>query len=253
MLVVKGKQIGCGKPLVCVPIIETEKDAIVAEAERLQNLGIPMIEWRVDAFSECENVEAVEEVLRELSMRIYEPIVIFTFRTSAQGGQKTVTSEILEKLHLLGASSPIVDFVDVEYYALSSVKERIDKIHRAGSFVIGSHHDFLKTPDLEELMNLLEGIRDSYVDIVKLAVMPKDAKDVLLLLQATEAFHSKHANIPVITMSMNGIGGISRVCGEFFGSCVTFGAGEKASAPGQLPMKQLDEILSVLHESMIKE
>jgi 3-dehydroquinate dehydratase-1 len=39
------------------------------------------------------------------------------------------------------------------------------------------------------------------------------------------------------------------VAGETFGSCVTFGAFDKASAPGQLPMKELEEVLSILHNS----
>ena len=43
---------------------------------------------------------------------------------------------------------------------------------------------------------------------------------------------------------------VSRVAGEFFGSCVTFGAGEQASAPGQLPMGELEQVLGILDKSI---
>ena len=43
----------------------------------------------------------------------------------------------------------------------------------------------------------------------------------------------QHADRPIITMSMASNGMISRLSGEVFGSCLTFGAVGKASAPGQ--------------------
>lgn len=97
---------------------------------------------------------------------------------------------------------------------------------------------------------LLEQIRESGADVVKLAVMPQNMWDVLHLLEETNRFHENHPDYPLITMSMGAKGGISRVAGEFFGSCVTFGAGGQASAPGQLPVKQLEEILHILHQSV---
>ena len=97
---------------------------------------------------------------------------------------------------------------------------------------------------------LLEQIYESGADVVKLAVMPQNTKDVLHLLSETNAFHENHPDRALITMSMGAKGGISRVAGEFFGSCVTFGAGGQASAPGQLPVKQLEEILHILHQSV---
>ena len=51
-------------------------------------------------------------------------------------------------------------------------------------------------------------------------------------------------------MSMAGNGIVSRLCGEVFGSAVTFGAGKKASAPGQIGVEELRKILTVLHGGM---
>jgi len=49
---------------------------------------------------------------------------------------------------------------------------------------------------------------------------------------------------------MGGQGSISRIAGEAFGSALTFGAAKKASAPGQIPIKNLKTVLTILHESL---
>ena len=54
LLCIKGKIIGKGKPLVCVPVMESSKEEILRETRRLEEAHTEMIEWRVDAF---ENVE----------------------------------------------------------------------------------------------------------------------------------------------------------------------------------------------------
>ena len=89
-------------------------------------------------------------------------------------------------------------------------------------------------------------------DIPKIAVMPQNKKDVLTLLAATEEMVNNYADRPIITMSMAATGVISRVCGEVFGSALTFGAVGKASAPGQMGAGELKEMLTTLHASLWK-
>ena len=55
-----------------------------------------------------------------------------------------------------------------------------------------------------------------------------------------------YPNQLLITMSMGKLGMVSRISGELFGSCVTFAAGKKASAPGQIAMDDLKNILQIL-------
>ena len=45
-------------------------------------------------------------------------------------------------------------------------------------------------------------------------------------------------------------GVISRLCGEVFGSSMTFGAAKKASAPGQMGVNDLSTVLDLLHKAM---
>ena len=60
----------------------------------------------------------------------------------------------------------------------------------------------------------------------------------------------KYADRPIITMSMAGTGVISRLCGEVFGSALTFGAAKKASAPGQMGVNELETVLRLLRRSL---
>ena len=80
--------------------------------------------------------------------------------------------------------------------------------------------------------------------------MPQSKRDVLALLAATEEMVTEYADRPVITMSMAQTGIISRLCGEVFGSSMTFGAAKKASAPGQMGVEDLSVVLNLLHSAM---
>ena len=79
--------------------------------------------------------------------------------------------------------------------------------------------------------------------------MPGNKKDVLTLLSATREMAEEYADRPIITMSMSGNGVISRLSGEIFGSAMTFGAAKKASAPGQMGVEDLRQVLQILHKS----
>ena len=113
----------------------------------------------------------------------------------------------------------------------SVVRENIDGIHQAGRIVVGSNHDFQRTPSQADLIFRLRKMQDMGADIPKIAVMPRSAGDVLTLLSATEEMARCYADRPIITMSMFLPGVVSRLCGEVFGSSMTFGAVGQVSAP----------------------
>jgi 3-dehydroquinate dehydratase-1 len=88
---------------------------------------------------------------------------------------------------------------------------------------------------------MLEKIRtmgDMGADIAKLAVTPRDASDVLRLMQITFQARECFPQLALCTMSMGAMGAISRVAGFLFGSDMSFAAGEIASAPGQIPISE---------------
>lgn len=251
LLCIKGRTIGKGKPLVCVPIMESERKKIIQEAKRLVNLHLDMIEWRVDAFEGVQSLNAIREVLEELAPIVQDTILVYTFRSKRQGGLVQLDEEQIYDIHQIAAETDVADFIDVEFFESQKPQREIEKLQSMGAHVIASHHDFEQTPERKIIWMLLEQMRESGADVVKLALMPQSIQDVLDLLEETNVFHENHPEKPLITMSMGKKGCISRVVGEFVGSCVTFGAGEQASAPGQLPMGELERVLDVLHRAIL--
>ena len=77
--------------------------------------------------------------------------------------------------------------------------------------------------------------------------MPRCRSDVLELLAATAEMADRHPETPIITMSMGALGAVSRLSGEALGSAMTFANPGQASAPGQVSLDIVNEVLDALH------
>ncbi len=250
-VVVRNIKIGEGIPKICVPIVGVTKEDIIKEAKTFDAIPVDVVEWRVDWFEHVFEIEKVKETLAELREALKDIPILFTFRTSKEGGEKAIEPEAYAKLNIAAAESGYVDLVDVEAFTGDEVvKEIIEAVHQHGVKVVASNHDFDKTPEKDDIVGRLCKMQELGADIPKIAVMPQSKEDVLTLLAATEEMNRKHADRPIITMSMAGTGVISRLCGEVFGSALTFGAAKKASAPGQMGVEDLAQALSLLHKSL---
>ena len=245
---VKNTVIGEGRPKICVPIVGRTKTDILEEAKKITTLPVDVVEWRVD---DVFATEKVLETAKELQEVLKDIPVLLTFRTSKEGGEKDISVSDYAALNIATAQSGYVDLIDVEAFTGDDVvKTIIDAAHKAGVKVIASNHDFFKTPEKEEIIRRLRMMQDFGADIPKMAVMPTCKQDVLTLLSATLEMSEKYADRPIITMSMAGTGVVSRLTGETFGSALTFGAASKASAPGQIGVNELKQVLDIIHSSL---
>lgn len=248
---VRGVKIGEGVPKICVPIVGKTKEEILAAARSFEDVALDVVEWRVDWFEGVFDFAQVEDVLKDLREALGNIPLLMTFRTSKEGGEKAIEPAAYAELNIKAAQTGYVDLVDVEIFTGDDiVKKIIDGAHAAGVKVIASNHDFFKTPAKADIIYRLRKMQDMNADIPKIAVMPQNRKDVLTLLAATEEMATNYADRPIITMSMAGTGVISRLCGEVFGSSMTFGAAKKASAPGQMGVNDLSTVLDLLHKAM---
>ncbi len=248
---VRNIEIGAGAPKIIIPIVGVTKEDILNAAKSFAGVTYDVVEWRVDWFEDVFNYEKVEEVLAGLREVLGEKPLLMTFRTSKEGGEKAIDADYYTELNVKAAQSGYVDFVDVEIFTGDNVVSNIiDQVHAAGVKVIASNHDFDKTPAKSDIIYRLRKMQDMGADIPKIAVMPTCKKDVLTLLAATEEMYTNYADRPIITMSMAGTGVISRLCGEAFGSSMTFGAVGKVSAPGQMEAENLNTVLALLHDAM---
>jgi 3-dehydroquinate dehydratase-1 len=258
--------IGEGKPKICASITETDRKAVIAAADLLLQKRIDIVEWRVDFYEELHQWDMVLETLQRLKMSLSGKPLLVTLRTMAEGGNVELSPDsyrdFLEKL----ADSGYVDMIDVEIFQeisyeditssqpgdstwqqFTQLQQWIEHLQQK-SVVVGSYHDFHATPSDREMEQRMEIIGASGVDIPKLAVMPQNKMDVLRLMTFTLREKEKLGK-PLITMAMGKMGSISRVSGEAFGSSVTFGSIGQESAPGQLPVNKLEEMLEMIHQN----
>jgi len=251
VVMVRGVPIGAGTPKVIVPIVERSYSEIIGKVQSFEGRPIDMVEWRADFFDEIFDVERVLYTLSGLRITLEDTPLLFTFRTKGEGGEKEISWTDYTALNKAVAQSGKADLVDVEFFSGDSIaRENTDNIHAAGCLVVGSNHDFSATPPAEEIVARLRKMQDMGADIAKIAVMPTSTSDVLALLSATAEMYEKYARCPLITMSMSAKGVISRLSGEVFGSAATFGSVGKGSAPGQIPVEQLGQALSILHSAL---
>ena len=248
---VRNIEIGSGTPKIIVPIVGVTKQEIIDEAKTFDSIPVDVVEWRVDWFEGVFDFEKVEDVLKELRAVLGETPILMTFRTSKEGGEKSIEPEDYAKLNIKAAQTGYVDFIDVEIFTGDAIVTKIiDGAHAAGVKVIASNHDFAKTPEKDEIVRRLRKMQTLGADIPKIALMPTCKKDVLTLLEATLEMSEQYADRPIITMSMAGTGVVSRLTGETFGSALTFGAASKASAPGQIGVHELKQVLDIIHKSL---
>lgn len=248
---VRNTVIGEGMPKICVPIVGVTKEAILEEARAITKLPADVVEWRIDWFENVFEFDKLVDVLKDLREVLGDMPILMTFRTSKEGGEKAIEDDVYADINIKAAQTGYVDMVDVEVFTGDEiVKKIIDGAHAAGVKVVASNHDFFKTPDKDDIVGRLRKMQDLGADIPKIAVMPQNKKDVLTLLAATEEMATEYADRPIITMSMAGTGVISRLAGEVFGSALTFGAAAKASAPGQMGVEDLKDVLTKLHNAL---
>lgn len=249
---VRGVTIGAGKPKIAAPITGADEAEILRQADVITASAADIAEWRMDCFSQVENSAAVVQCLCALRRQLGETPLLATFRTAAEGGVHPMETAAYRALNEAVIASGCTDLLDVELFSgEDTVAALLDSAHSAQLKVVLSNHDFEKTPPREELLARLQQMQDLGGDVLKLAVMPRSRADVLTLLSATEEMHTHYARQPLVTMSMGAMGMVSRICGGCFGSALTFGAAARASAPGQLDVASLAQILSCFPPEML--
>ena len=232
-------------PLICVPVTEKTAGAVKERMREAADWDCEAVEWRADAFEGIGDPSLVRDLLRRIIPLLSEKILIFTIRTSSDGGHLDMDRGDYFAL-CKAADECGCDMVDVEFNAgEDDVTAFIREKH--SSRVIVSYHDFEKTPPEDEMRSLMRAMVRTGADAVKLAVMPRKEADADSLMDAVRRMHEEYADIPFIAMSMGETGRKSRYLCERFGSSLTFAAVGEGSAPGQLPLSVLRGKLLEVH------
>ena len=225
---------------------KSEKDCLAAVLALKENPYFPAIfavELRYDLLE--KRVEKLSDFLRKIRTIIGKKKLIFTIRTDRQGGAFPFGKSYFQ-VNLLAMESGVPDYIDLEVElgeeGRAPWKECIAMVQGLGGKVIASYHDFHKTPGLKECEEILERLSSYPVDIVKMALMPKNKEDVLNLMLSGRRWKDRHPETELISISMGEVGKLSRILQELSASSHGFVEVIGESAPGQWKIEEYMEL-----------
>ncbi|PTV56670.1 type I 3-dehydroquinate dehydratase [Acinetobacter seifertii] len=230
-----------------VPITAKTKEQALAQAQVIANTAdADLAEFRIDLLSFASDAKQVIALGHELKKILGHKPMIATIRTKNEGGQLEISDADYGKTYQAYLKNPFMDWLDVEMFRDQKVvSEIVQKAHQKKVLVVMSNHDFQKTPSQDEIEKRLLKQDQMGADILKIAVMPKSKQDVFTLMNATLKV-SQQTTKPLLTMSMGQLGTISRVATANMGGSYSFGMIGQASAPGQIDVTKLKQILQTV-------
>jgi 3-dehydroquinate dehydratase-1 len=174
------------------------------------------------------------EVMRSIRSATSLPLIA-TNRWSVEGGAFRGTEK--ERIDLLIQASEYADFVDIELR--TELKDEL--LGRIDKPAIVSYHDFTRMPSPEELRSTFREISETGASIAKIAVTPGRLRDNLTLLEIL-----LKANTPLCMIAMGELGRHMRAIAPIYGSVLTYGYVSEATAPGQMSVRELKQLQTLL-------
>ncbi len=230
-----------------VPITAKTKEQALAQAQVIANTAdADLAEFRIDLLSFASDTKQVIALGHELKKILGNKPMIATIRTKNEGSQLEISDADYGKTYQAYLKNPFMDWLDVEMFRDQKVvSEIVQQAHQKKVLVVMSNHDFQKTPSQDEIEKRLLKQDQMGADVLKIAVMPKSKQDVFTLMNATLKV-SQQTTKPLLTMSMGQLGTISRVATANMGGSYSFGMIGQASAPGQIDVTKLKQILQTV-------
>jgi 3-dehydroquinate dehydratase I len=131
-------------------------------------------------------------------------------------------------------------YVDIEFEATLEYKsDIIDFAHKYQCDVIISYHNYDKTPELDELENIVYQCYSQGADLAKIAThvnVNRDNSKILSLYKAPGR---------LVAIGMGDLGRISRIVAPFLGAEFTYASVDDGSptAPGQINYERLNQFI----------
>lgn len=233
------------RPAIIAPITGETGEAVLDAAMVTLEHPVDVIEWRADGLAEL-TPEALAATATALDAVLADPVLL-TVRTHAEGGSADVDDDNYTELVLAGIDSGAAAYVDIEFRREPHVVAAlVDAARTAGVGAVLSAHDFGSTPPASQLRELYDALCSVGADVVKVAVMPSNPRDVLRMLDVALDVREAHPDQALISIAMGPLGAITRIAAGTFGSVATFGAVGEGSAPGQLGAVTLRLVLDAI-------
>jgi len=161
--------------------------------------------------------------------------VVVTIRLTEEGGHWNQADEA--RLPLFEQALRHLAAADIELR--SPLVEKVSALAREHQrALIVSHHDFERTPPLEELRDIMTRA-GKYGTVIKLATFTKSEQDIATL---RSLFH-ENCPAPLCLIGMGPLGAQTRVEFPKLGSCLTYGYLDAPVVPGQISAQELMRLL----------
>ncbi len=216
------------KTRICVPVSERTPELALESAGRAIDKGADLLEIRIDTLREPDP-DSVKELIDDIGFP-----VIATCRPPSEGGHYRGGED--ERMVLLEAAAEAADYVDVE---LRTDQEHIMRVTGKAKRSIISYHNFSETPSLEALLRIVR-MEKELGDMAKVAVMPENMADTLVVLQLLAVEDE------TIAISMGEMGSYTRAVCALFGSPITFASLDASTAPGQMDLERTRTLIENL-------
>lgn len=198
------------------------------EALAVTPVGCDVVELRLDSLGSGPE-------MHNFARNSPLPLLI-TARGSAEGGQSDWSLE--ERAAAYRSLLPFATFIDIELRDFNALEEVIKEAREAGVIIVGSFHDFEKTPSIESLLERI----DSLADLHKFALMVRSPDDVAGQLELA----SKLSGTPFAVMGMGPLGAAARPLMAKAGSLLNYGyLGSTPTAPNQWPAELLKRAIAI--------
>lgn len=249
---VQGKPLGGGTlPIIITPLVGKTRAAILEEVAFIVPKKPDLLEWRIDFFEAIGDIPAVIETALAIRQAANGIPVLLTRRNVTEGGQPlTIDEPAVVAMYTAACQAKCVELIDYELSNAPADIQALREVSKAsGIGMVMSFHNFQMTPDAATLDSKFAAAKQYGADVGKVAVMPTNELDVLELLAATSRARET-LDIPLISMSMGGIGSLSRIMGWAYGSAATFAVGKSSSAPGQVAIEDLRTALAIVRQAV---
>lgn len=233
-----------------IPITaKTERQAIEQAQALARHSDVDVVEFRIDLLDIAQDILANNPKIialgEQLSQILQKPLIA-TIRTATEGGKLAINDSDYATVYRDYLTNPFMQLLDIEMFKQTAIVENLVNLaHAKKVLVIMSSHDFSGTPAQTEIEQRLLQQDTLGADILKIAVMPQTRAEVLTLMNATLSV-SEQTDKPLITMAMGQLGAISRVATASVGGSLSFGMVGEASAPGQIEVSKLKQLLQTI-------
>ncbi|MBI5207902.1 MAG: type I 3-dehydroquinate dehydratase [Candidatus Firestonebacteria bacterium] len=191
---------------------------------------IDILELRIDLLNKI-SLNYIKSIIHIIKASLKKP-VIATIRSKKEGSRRNINDKT--RYNIFKNIIQDVDCVDIEIN--SGLFNKVTELsHFYKKPVIGSYHNFNKTPSDIELNKILLKGKKGKADIVKIACFSLKTSDLIRLTQFTINHNSEN----IVTILMGSTGTITRIFYPLIGSLFTYGFLTKNSSPGQLSAKEI--------------